>query len=878
MFLSLFLSFCFKEDTQVVIRTQVLLFPFLTCSFQRTYIFPLFADLSIMEIILAIIQIIPNLCTQISHQTDYVRHLQRNVEALMEEASKLKALCEDTESEGREASRARKRLTNQAQTWLDQARTIVAEIDSIKLQFDQRRTFCNGCFPDLSSHYTLGKRAFEKLKDIPRFINERSLIKLVAMSSPPRVMEMDMPTSSFSVGQSSSQRTMEKIWDLLHDEHTSVISVYGMGGIGKTTLMKAINNKLQATSEFDYVIWVTVSKELNLERVQEEIMGRLQLNFSEQDSYSNRSMQLRQYLTDTSVDNLVDASNKGHRIIEILKRRCLLEEGIRLGGNVVKMHDIVRDLALYMASSSCDEGPKILVKAGFGKGLKEPPLEETWREFARISLMMNGITELPIKPECPNLVSLFLSYNPITAVHHSFFEFMPALQVLDLSFTSITSLSVSSSSLLNLRALILTGCHTLTEVSFLGQLKELQFLDIKSSGIRSLPKDMQNLVKLKKLNMSNLQNFRTLIPSSGISGLSSLEDLRLQKTKVNWAKGSELAVENDATLGEVAKLKQLTILKITIEDFDCIEEDLFLQQWSKLKKFKVVIGPSLDEPNYMDCMKHVHICGGNNYPHGVKVMVTHTEGLGLINADVKDVFQLVGVANGLRMLNIDRCKKMERILDWSDVGEDALQNIEKLELRMLPKLQKLFKGQVPQQCLRKLSEIHLRDCDQLKSLFSSEMVQNLDQLQTVRVSYCEELEEIIEEHAFHYCNQDVGHAIAALAFAAMPLGWDVKLLDGLGFFDLQRVMGSELSLASKSPPARLKVGSPTWNPSTPIAFYSYFPTIPQNFQFIIRRTTKIVKKLLTMEMGFSVNPFCSSGSLFLGTLYKDLTPDGEGSV
>ncbi|XXG69390.1 hypothetical protein AAC387_Pa06g2275 [Persea americana] len=183
-----------------------------------------------------------------------------------------------------------------------------------------------------------------------------------------------------------------------------------------------------------------------------------------------------------NVDNLVDASNKGHCIIETLKRRNLLEEGIQRGSNLVKMHDIIRDLALYIASSSCNEGPKFLVKACVG--LNEPPLEGTWREFETISLMMNDITEFPDKPECPNLISLILTGNcRITAVPHGFFELMLALQVLDLSYTSITSLLVSPSSLLNLRALILTACRRLTEVPFLGQLKKLQFLDIKSSGI-----------------------------------------------------------------------------------------------------------------------------------------------------------------------------------------------------------------------------------------------------------------------------------------------------------------------------------------------------------------------------------------------------------
>ncbi|XXG69461.1 hypothetical protein AAC387_Pa06g2321 [Persea americana] len=868
--------------------------------------------------------ILQTLCTKISRETGYVRHLKENVDALMEEDRKLKALCEDTEREGREASRGRKRLTNQAQTWLDQARTIQAEIDSIKLQFDQRQSFCNGCFPDLWSDYTLGKRALEKLERVRRDINERSGIKLVAMSSPPRVKEMDVPT----VGQSSAQRTKEKIWNLLHDEHTSVIYIYGMGGIGKTTLMKAINKKLKATREFDYVIWVTVSKEFNLERVQKEIMGWLRLDFSEQDSYSNRSMQLHQYLTDKrymlilddlwnpinlieiglptnkenrskivittrianmptvqvfsdmkvekirvetltedeawdlfaanvgkevvhqphiedvakavakkcgglplaivavakamegqsmrelwqdalralrasapeiegmepevfrplkksyddlrdekvkmcflycslfpedyeisvkqlirwwimegfidNVNNLADASNKGHRIIEELKRRCLLEEGIRDDGVRVKMHDVIRDLALYIASSSCNEGPKFLVIAK--KGLNEPPPEGTWREFERISLMMNDITELPVKPECPNLISLLLRENHrITAVPHSFFELMPALQVLDLSYTSITSLSVSSSSLLNLRALILRGCYTLRETPFLGQLKELQFLDIKSSGIRRLPEEMQNLVKLKKLNMSGLSHSLT-IPSNVMCGLTSLEDLRMHRTSVNWAEGSEFAVENDVTLGELGKLKRLTILKITIKEFDCVAEDVFLQQFSKLKKFRVLIGPSNEHLNTFDCMKQVQINGGNSYPCGVKVMVTHTEGLELTSAEVKDVSQLVGDANGLRMLTIRRCKKMECILDWNDVGKNALQNIENLHFSWLPKIQKLFKGEVPQGCLRKLNKIYLSSCENLTSLFSSEMVRNLDQLQTLEMMFCCRLEEVIEGH------------------------------------------------------------------------------------------------------------------------------------
>ncbi|KAL8495614.1 hypothetical protein ACS0TY_019658 [Phlomoides rotata] len=45
------------------------------------------------------------------------------------------------------------------------------------------------------------------------------------------------------------------------------------------------------------------------------------------------------------------------------------------------------------------------------------------------------------------------------------------------------------------------------------------------------------------------------------------------------------------------------------------------------------------------------------------------------------------------------------------------------------------------------------------------------------------------ERAFRYCNHDVGHAIAAVSMAAAGLGWDVRVLDGLGYEELDKLMG-----------------------------------------------------------------------------------------
>ncbi|RWR91389.1 putative disease resistance protein [Cinnamomum micranthum f. kanehirae] len=163
---------------------------------------------------------------------------------------------------------------------------------------------------------------------------------------------------------------------------------------------------------------------------------------------------------DHKAHNLVEASNKGHQIVDRLKDKCLLEGGTKHHNNV-KMHHVIRSFAVWITSLPSREGgpkSKFLVKAG--KRLNKPPLEET-EDIEIISLMDSAINELPSGPNCCNLVLLFLRNNPITYVPHSFFELMPRLKILDLSATNIESLVISSSSLPRLRALILKECKTL---------------------------------------------------------------------------------------------------------------------------------------------------------------------------------------------------------------------------------------------------------------------------------------------------------------------------------------------------------------------------------------------------------------------------------
>ncbi|KAJ8622231.1 hypothetical protein MRB53_030760 [Persea americana] len=437
--------------------------------------------------------------------------------------------------------------------------------------------------------------------------------------------------------------------------------------------------------------------------------------------------------------DLVAASDKGYHILDRIKDACLLEGGRKGDKQFVKMHSLVRDMLLWITSPSFDDGPRFLVRAGLE--LREPPQEEMWREKERISLMRNEITSLPFKPDCPNLVSFSVRENPyLTTIHSSFFESMSKLSHLDLSFTAIESLPMSIGSVQGLRYLSLRGCEKLSDITHLPSTQHLRFLDLSHSGIISLPQVVARLTNLMYLNLSFMKEFSTM-PDNLISAAPNLEELILYGTSINWAGVGEQDVRK-TRLAEVATLEHLHTLEITIPDPECVAED-FHRQLPTLDRFKISIGPNNFTEISLPCAKQVHIHASGSCSDGVKAILAHAEGVFLNGTETKHFSQIVGNSKNLRIVRIEACHEMESFINWRDVGDGSLQNIEELRLYEIPALKKIFDGEAPQK-LQKLRAIVVYQCNSLKYLFSSEMVQYLDHLELLFVSHCEDLEEIID--------------------------------------------------------------------------------------------------------------------------------------
>jgi len=106
-----------------------------------------------------------------------------------------------------------------------------------------------------------------------------------------------LPTSSTKpVGQAFEENT-KVIRSLLMNEEVATIGIYGMGGVGKSTILQHIHNELLQRSDIcDHVWWVTVSQDFSINRLQNLIGKRLHLDLSSEDDDLHRAAKLSEEL------------------------------------------------------------------------------------------------------------------------------------------------------------------------------------------------------------------------------------------------------------------------------------------------------------------------------------------------------------------------------------------------------------------------------------------------------------------------------------------------------------------------------------------------------------------------------------------------------
>ncbi|XP_058075731.1 disease resistance protein At4g27190-like [Magnolia sinica] len=386
------------------------------------------------------------------------------------------------------------------------------------------------------------------------------------------------------------------------------------------------------------------------------------------------------------VETLEEVLNKGHTLVEKIKAACLSLDCDKEG--YVMMHDIVRDMAISIVSN--DDSYKFFVRVGLA--LKEWPKVDRWEEYKKISMIQNEIEMLPERLECPELLTLMMQENDnFSKIPDRFFGGAKSLRVLDLGRTFITRLPSSMSYLLNLRELCLQGCLHLEikGLSPLRSLKGLESLYLSRSAISELPAGIGELANLRRLDLSFNPSLK-ILPANVITKLTRLEELKMVLSFTGWeAAGTRRWGKSNASLAEVASLRQLSCLCLDIVEAGSFQQDIISKSWGKLERFCFRIDQLEYDSNVFDDLRShrrmMIIDGHKSVPQWAKILFPRTTfpqlyyRKGLTTISGLDTEKTVAVSfESLEYLEIYKCLEMEYVLDGEGTTENMLQNLQHL--------------------------------------------------------------------------------------------------------------------------------------------------------------------------------------------------------
>ncbi|KAJ0074726.1 hypothetical protein Patl1_34799 [Pistacia atlantica] len=146
---------------------------------------------------------------------------------------------------------------------------------------------------------------------------------------------------------------MNEIWELLMGDEVIKIGVCGMGGIGKTTVITHINNKLlKETNKFEKVIWVTVSQPLDLMKLQDQIATALKEDLPRNEDKRIRAGNLLKMLEGRKIVLLLDDIWEAFMLEEVGIPRPTKDSGCKLV-ITTRSQDVCRSMGCKIVKMRC---------------------------------------------------------------------------------------------------------------------------------------------------------------------------------------------------------------------------------------------------------------------------------------------------------------------------------------------------------------------------------------------------------------------------------------------------------------------------------------------------------------------------------------------
>ncbi|CDY15989.1 BnaC08g41340D [Brassica napus] len=616
----------------------------------------------------------------------YIQNLRKNLVDLETAMEDLKAVRSDLlrKVHAAEEGGGLQRL-HQIKVWLERVESIESKFNGLYSSRDVelKRLCFNGAGPkNLRLSYLYGKRVF-KMLNMVKDLKSKGFFEEVA-SPAARAVGEERPLTPTVVGQ---ETVLEKAWNHLMDDGTKIMGLYGMGGVGKTTLLTQINNKFVDMCDTHdgvvIVIWVVVSGDLQVHKIQHRIGNKIGYKGVEwkKKKKNQKALDIFNFLSKKRFVLLLD---------DIWRKVDLTEIGIPnpTSQNGCKIVFTTRSLGVCTSM-----------------GVHEPmEVRCLSTNDAKVAGACRGL------PLALNVIGETMSckkttqewYHAVDVLKTYAADFSDVkekiLPILKYSYDNLEGENVKSCFLY---------CSLFPEDALIDKERVIDYWIcegfIDGSNIVRLPVGLQ---KLKRLRHLNLESMLCLEGVSGISNLSSLKTLKL----LNFIMWPTMSL-----LEELERLEHLEVLTVEITSSSVLKQLLCshrlvrcLQKLS-IKYIEEESVRVLSLPTIQDLREVNTMLTSPCLPHLSKVLIAGCNGL-------KDLTWLLFAPN-LTHLSVWNSSQLEEIISQENAAGVEIVPFRKLEylhLWDLPELMSIYWSPLP---FPYLSLINVQnDCQKLRRL------------------------------------------------------------------------------------------------------------------------------------------------------------------
>ncbi|XP_031278677.1 probable disease resistance protein At1g51480 [Pistacia vera] len=229
----------------------------------------------------AVLEVGKGLSAPVRRQFMYLYNYKSNFDDLKKEIGKLKDAREEVKRKVVAAQNNVETIKQQVEDWQRDVDSIIVEAEQLIQEKTNSRCF------NLITCYKNSRKASKKVEAVTEFLQEKETF--IHKVSFPTTREDNIRLKNKDYEEFESRlSTLKGVLNAVEDAEVGIIGVYGMGGIGKTTLVKEVGQQAKKKQLLDELVFVEVSDKPDTKKIQDELANQLSLKFEPEGERANK--------------------------------------------------------------------------------------------------------------------------------------------------------------------------------------------------------------------------------------------------------------------------------------------------------------------------------------------------------------------------------------------------------------------------------------------------------------------------------------------------------------------------------------------------------------------------------------------------------------